>query len=662
MKKWNNGVKIGGLIIIGLLFWGTAHADVTFSIRYEDNLFFESSTVTLSGGDTIFSAVDSDTGEPVDVTISADTVLGILSAIDETDDGFSISIPLIYYSSFVPPSLYVKCIEVDGTDACDNWQYVVNGDYPTVGMDLTTLADGDVVFVYFGPSRRVVLSLSSVVVGGSFEATAQDYQYEDNTWDSLTGVTIGVTQPDPDNPWSPIEIALQAVNEEGVATFKISNAGSYNVGIQEDYYFPTVALTIQAQGGGVAPSHDTLNINKAIDFLSLYQQENGSVLDSALLSDWTALAFGAYEGVNFGREELRDYLLSDPNPGSRVTDYERRAMALMAFGISPYSGTDTNYIAKILDSFDGKQFGSPDFVNDDIFALLVLLRSGYTDSDPVIQSTVSSVVSAQWEDGSWDGVDMTAAAVQALSLVPSLDGVSFALYKAKGYLKQAQEETGGFGNVYSTSWVLQALHVLEQDEIWWQKGNHTPGDYLYSMQAEDGGLNESDTLSNRVWATAYAIVATMEKAWGDILSSFSKPITTQETLVPLETKEETLLRIERELAVIAVKVAVLDQEVQLFLGFPETRHLAKAPEEEVISEVVVQEEEPEVLLAGITILPESELFTASAAEGVDAGFLSSAMLVQIFVWGIRVAALLFFLYMIFLLGRAFAARRSVLQE
>ena len=662
MKKWNNGVKVGILVIIGLLFWSSVlAADVTFSIRHEDNLFFEG-TVELPGGDRVFSATDSSSGDPVDVTIAADTVLGALGVIDETDGGFSLS-NLIYYSSFVPPSLYVKCITVGETDACDNWKYVVNGVDPGVGMDATTLVGGDEVFVYFGPSRRVVLSPSSVVVGGSFEATAQDYQYEDNTWDSLAGVTIGVTQPDPDNPWSPIEIVLQAVDEEGVATFKISNAGSYNVGIQEDYYFPTVTLTIQAQGGGVAPSHDTLNINKAVDFLSLHQQENGSVLDSPLLSDWTAMAFGAYEGVNFGREELRDYLLSNPNPGSSVTDYERRAMALLALDINPYSGTDTNYIAKILDSFDGEQFGNPEFVNDDIFALFVLLRSGYTDTDPVIQSTVSFVVAAQWEDGSWDSVDMTAAAVQALSLTPLNEGVSFALYQAKNYLKQAQEETGGFGNVYSTSWVLQALHVLEQDEIWWQKGNHTPGDYLYSMQAEDGGMNELDTLSNRIWATAYAVPASMEKTWGDILFSFGKPVGTEEILVLSEEIEEPslsfdekqiiLLRIKSELDVISQKVVVLEQEVQLLLDAYSPRYLAEV--EEVV--IVQEEEEEEILLAGVTILPESDIFTASAVQSTRGLLLS-----QIFIWGIRVVLVAFFLYLVFLLGRAVAARRSLLQQ
>ncbi|MCP6726462.1 MAG: DUF4430 domain-containing protein [Patescibacteria group bacterium] len=664
MKKWNNGVKIGGLIIIGLLFWGTAHADVTFSIRYEDNLFIDAVTVALPVGDTVFSAVDSSTGDPVDVTISADTVLGVLSAIDDTDDGFSISIPLIYYSSF--DSLFVECIEVDGVNACNNWLYVVNGVAPDVGMDKTTLADGDVIFVYFGPSRRVVLSRSTVIVGGSFEATAQDYQYEDNTWDSLAGVTIGVTQPDPDNPWSPIEIVLQAVDEEGVATFKISNAGSYNVGIRDEWggYFPTVSLTIQAQGGGVAPSHNTLNVEKAIDFLSLYQQENGSMNDSALLSDWTALAFGAYEGVNFSREELKNYLLSDPSPGSRITDYERRAMALLALDINPYSGTDTNYIAKILDSFDGEQFGNPEFVNDDIFALFVLLRSGYTDTDPVIQSTVSSIVASQWQDGSWDSVDMTAAAVQALSLTPLNEGVSFALYQAKNYLKQAQEETGGFGNVYSTSWVLQALHVLEQDEIWWQKGNHTPGDYLYSMQAEDGGMNELDTLSNRIWATAYAVPASMEKTWGDILFSFGKPVNTEEVLVLSEEIEEPsmsfdekqviLLGIKSELDVISQKVAVLEQEVQLLLDAYSPRYLAEV--EEV---VIAQEpkEEEEILLAGVTILPESDIFTASAVQSTRGLLLS-----QIFIWGIRIVLVAFFLYLVFLLGRAVAARRSLLQQ
>ena len=61
-----------------------------------------------------------------------------------------------------------------------------------------------------------------------------------------------------------------------------------------------------------------------------------------------------------------------------VTDYERHAMALMTLGINPYNGTSVNYIQKIVDSFDGNQIGDPSLINDDVFAIFPLVKSGYS--------------------------------------------------------------------------------------------------------------------------------------------------------------------------------------------------------------------------------------------------------------------------------------------
>src|SRR3989344_6077620 len=129
-------------------------------------------------------------------------------------------------------------------------------------------------------------------------------------------------------------------------------------------------------------------------------------------------------------------------------------MALLSLGINPYSGTSTDYITPIVDTFDGTQIGEL-FPHDDIFAIFPLLHAGYSVNDEIIQKVTAYIVSKQSANGSWGDPDSTAAAVQALSLINSQPGVSDALSKAKIYLQGHQQSNGGFGNSFSTSWVIQ---------------------------------------------------------------------------------------------------------------------------------------------------------------------------------------------------------------
>ncbi len=286
-------------------------------------------------------------------------------------------------------------------------------------------------------------------------------------------------------------------------------------------------------GGGLAgtslvsapvaqPAHIQFNTDKAIEFLTRNQNKDGSLGNAPMFSDWAAVALGSFQGEASAKTKLKDYLLANPYPGNLLTDYERRAMALMALGINPYSGTSANYIQKILGSFDGEQFGGKDLINDDIFALLTLIPAGYRNSDKEISQDIAFLLQNQKSNGSWGDVDLTASAVQALSQVATTNDVKDALGKAKAFLAAHQEDSGGFGNVYSTSWATQAIFALKENSNSWIKNGHTPQDYLQFQQASDGGVQQSDTSDNRIWATSYAIPAALGKDWGSILNYFSK--------------------------------------------------------------------------------------------------------------------------------------------
>jgi len=483
-------------------------------LRHEDTLLAQTLKELPQEADTV-TLID-DQGQ--ERAVSNTSVFGQLALIDEKEESFRLS-QVQYFESF--NSLFLKCIELVSTqeEACDNWQYVVNGSAPFVGMDNYELEGGEVVWVYFGNPREVVLDKNEVQVSEEFVATAQSYQYQDNTWGPAVGFTIGVTKPNPEDPWNPIEVALEQTGKEGIALFTIEEAGEYSVGIKEDFYFPSVQLLVVelAGGGGGAgttptpsPSLPEFNVQSAVEFLAGQQKEDGS-FGASLFSDWAAVALGAYDTTHLAAQKVKTYLLSDPNSGELPTDYERRAMALMALGVNPYSGVATNYIGKIEAAFDGVQIGDPNLVNDDVFGLLVLRKAGYGSADEIIQRSTAFVLDEQKNDGSWvGGVDMTAAAVQSLSLVKEIDDVVLALEKAKEYLQGAQEQDGGFGNVDSTSWAMQAAAVLLED---WG------GDFLAASQGEDGGVGEQ----NRVWSTSYAIPAALGKPWGQILVSFGKP-------------------------------------------------------------------------------------------------------------------------------------------
>ena len=520
-------------VFFGLAFAVSVQAaDVSISLRYQDTIVLDQVSLELPASGTV-AIKDSEGNERF---VNAQSVLGILVALDSINASFELS-KMQYFTAF--NSLYLQCITgtlLEG-ERCDNWLYAVNGVDPLVGMDTSILTGGEQIYVYFGPAHQVLLSTTMISQGSSLQVTAQKYQYQDNTWGIYTGVTIGFTQPDPDNPFSPIEVLLESVNDLGQVSLSLDiPTGDYNVGIKEDFYFPSVQLTVvvptvvlisptrQSGGGLPQPTHQNLDKEKAIQFLIENQNEDGSFGSGTLLSDWAAVAFGAYGKEGFAKEKLENYLLQNISPGNLLTDYERRAMALMSLSISPYTGTKTNYIEKISNGFDGAQFGDPSLVNDDIFALLVLLRAGYESSEDIITKTVAFILSRQQENGSFQSVDMTAAAVQVLALVPSQKGVGNALLSAKEYLQGQQENSGGFKNIYSTSWVAQAIGALGVQENDWVKNGNTLGDYFYAQQAEDGGVEGSDiNMDNRIWATAYVIPGAMQKSWGDILQNFKRP-------------------------------------------------------------------------------------------------------------------------------------------
>ncbi len=572
----------------------------TVLIRNGASILYQG-TVNLPDAGTI--SIPDNTGALHEV--SRRSVLGFLYALDQESTAFSIS-DIHYYSSF--GSLYLKCITGEGgAPSCDNWQYVVNGVVPQTGMDTTTLSGGESIGLYFGTTHQVVLSAASITEGGSFVATAQQYNYADNSWSPLGGVSIGVTLPNPNDPYAPTVVKTQAVDAQGAATISLDHADTYAVGIVEDYYFPTYSLAVtkaQPVSGGtivISLPHAEFDLGRALLFLEKIQKSDGS-FGGDLYTDWAAVAVSATDSGRLMQDRIRSYFKTHSALQPSVTDNERRALALLALGENPYSFEGKNYIQPILDSFDGVQFGDALLVNDDIFALIPLLSAGYTEKDVLIEKDIAFVVSKQRTDGSWEGsVDLTAAAVQALVPFKHREDVSFSLKKAADYLEHAQQSNGGFRSVYTTSWAGGAMHALGAS---WVKDGKSISDYFARQQAADGAvLPDTDTKENRVWATSYAIPAVIGKSWSAILHAVPKPVVAPTIVADAET------------------VAIQDT--------PQTTPVAAAPKNQKTASVAAKAEISET--AEVNTLPEVDprAFTASAEKSnrpVSAGVVVSSVL------------------------------------
>ncbi len=486
---------------------------VNLNIRYQDSVVF-SGPVTLINDATTTVIDNTNTNREIIVS----TALGALNQADIDNTSFNIS-NLAYYASW--NAFLINCLDVATStnlsliNACYNWQYVVNDIYPFVGADQYNLSDGDNIYFYFGSPRIVELSTSTISAGDSFIATAKSYDYQNNLYVPAPNYTIGITQPDPNNPWSPTVLFSTTSDSLGQGIFTLNQIGSYGIGLAEDYYYSLQNLSVVATSTTATSTNSTsgssanssVNINQAIEFL-MAQTTDGS-FGSDLYTDWVAIGLAA-SGNSSAKNLVKNYLLNQKFSADNLTDYERRAMALMSLGINPYNGTNINYIEKIIEGFDGNQFGEEGLVNDDIFALFPLLNAGYNSSDPEISKTVAFIISKQNSNGSWDSIDLTAAAIQALSLVSDLPNVNSALEKAKTYLNNSKQGDGGFGNIFSTLWAKQALNDNSSDN------------YLASKQNSDGGLETGSDLNSRIWATAYLIPAYYGKSWNSLMSNFKK--------------------------------------------------------------------------------------------------------------------------------------------
>ncbi len=446
-----------------------------------------------------------------------------------------------YDSSFKKDSSFPKTLgtldELGGSSS-DNvnyfyWGWFSNLNYGTVALNNHHLSNGEeLLLTYNSHPLRISASKTSGVVGETISFTAEEESNFDTNYNMI---------------WSPLsEVTVTLGTQfcktviDGTCSMVLNSAGSLNAVGSKSLYVPSASFTIEVTeknssggGSGSTPIIKTFSVDNALDFLSAHQN-NGS-FGSPMYTDWAAIAI-ATGNNSLLKSNILNYLKLNDIDSSVLTDIERRAMSLMSLGINPYNGTKIDYIKKITDNFDGQQFGDKTLDNDDIFALIVLFNAGYNEADEIIIKDVNHLIGKQTINGSWGSIDMTAAGVEALKGFSGISGVSEAISKAKNYLMLQQSVVdGGFGNSFSTSWVLQIADI-NFDKTKAEK-------YLVDRQNVDGGLEKDADEDTRVWATSYAIPAVLHLSWSDILKDFSKPL---ENNIPIQNVKTEVAILENK--------------------------------------------------------------------------------------------------------------------
>lgn len=178
---------------------------------------------------------------------------------------------------------------------------------------------------------------------------------------------------------------------------------------------------------------------------------------SAADQDWAAIALGAFGQIS---------------PIANLSDESVLSLARHLLASASQRQNDPVSLEKIKQSYSTDQFGDPNLINDDIFAVLAV-AAFEPEWLSIHQGVFNTITTSQRSDGSFgfkkngaSDIDMTAAAIWALKY--KTDYPQEVFQKATDYLDRGQNSDGGYGyqpgqesNVPSSSWAAIAYLALK---------------------------------------------------------------------------------------------------------------------------------------------------------------------------------------------------------
>ncbi len=521
---------------------------VNLNLRYQNSLIFSNQVVLPTS--TLIT--DSAGGEHFTTSSS---VLAALIAADATSTDFAVT-DLQYYENY--QSFYLNCLEITTpttTALCSNWNYVVDGNYPAVGMDKYPLNGNENIYIYFNNPWQITASTSTFPLGTTTTFYTWRYNY-----DNLDAEWVADA-----NDLIDISISTIASNEQGYADYKFSATGTYYAKITSPdwskwsnpvtlivYDAPTSTATSTDEntnnnGGNNTPENNNQTISqseingaaeKILNYLKSQQSADGKIIDGTI-TDWAIMSFGANgqyadeikkENGQSLLDYEKNYNLDDPSDMNACASYPRHILAFLASGVSKNDNAVIGLKNKIKTACYKDNLYGQNGINDDVFALLALMAIDENAAEPIISDIIAIIKNDQTADGAftwagWPGADITGAVINALKYAET-KGVSVEqnIYsKAKQYLKTQQLADGGWGygasDVLTTSWVLMGISALGQGQNdWFNASGKNPWHPLINQLKTDGYYESSWAPGTVDWfAVKHAVPALLGKSWPIIM-------------------------------------------------------------------------------------------------------------------------------------------------
>ena len=537
---------------------------VNLTIRYNDEVVF-------SGNIELTTTTYHDEINNLDYSLTTSTVFSTLVNTDASSTNFAITDDQFnsYYNSF-----YLRCITFQTsttTEACDNWQYTVDGQYVGVSMDKKELIGDENIYIYFVDRYKLNTEKTEYTTDETVTSTLQEYDFTNNTWQNKAGQEILLTEPiasDYSN-WPPQIFSSSTTNDFGEAYFNQTTTGTYYITLANDYW-PSVTITITTttptstenniienptSGGGSSNStidHSptqiqiTEAVNKILNYFKTQQNEDGSILDGGT-SDWVAMSFGANGQYakdiknSISDNSLYDYIynynFTDPSEMNLCAAYPRHILALLASGVTKTDNKIVDLKNKITNEncYQNSLYGQTG-INDDIFALLSLSALDYDINSQIISDIKNTIFSDQNSDGAftwtgYPGSDVTGAVINALDYGQSkgLSIESSVITNAKNYLKSTQLSDGGWGyetsDVLTTSWAMLGIDSLNESMLDWKTSEgYNPKNILIDNLQSNGSYNTTwEPVSIDWFGLKHAVPSLLGKTWPIILSPIIQP-------------------------------------------------------------------------------------------------------------------------------------------
>jgi len=217
-----------------------SHAEllnVHFTLRFQDQFIFQQS-IDLPATTTIFFHGQNSTSTTSTIVDNQSVLTALLSA-DLLSDKFIIS-DLEFYSSF--NSYLINCITLESTSspACYNWQYVVDGAYPQIGMDSYSLTGGENVYVYFGTPWKISASTSTFSLGATTTFKSWRYNFDnlDDEWTTDANDVVDIS----------IDNNVLTIKGESEKKSEVEDKNYYRKEIRRGSFYRSVPLPSQVIG------------------------------------------------------------------------------------------------------------------------------------------------------------------------------------------------------------------------------------------------------------------------------------------------------------------------------------------------------------------------------------------------------------------------------